>query len=256
MINQTLAQRYFPNGDAIGRSVKLPGFEDRPPSVLSPPGIADSWLPIVGIVGDARNDGLANPVTPAVFVPFTLNMMMGTQILVRSEVPPLTLLHAVRKNLTAVNPDQQSYGNVEDLDEWISDGQDWQQQRLAAWIFGVFGSLALALAAVGLYSVVSYTVAQRTNEFGIRMALGAQRGHVLRIVFSTTLLSVAGGIAAGLSLTLALNTILQKLASGNSRDPFVLLFGALLLTLVSGIACLIPAWRAAKVDPMTALRCE
>ena len=178
------------------------------------------------------------------------------QILVRSEVPPLTLLHAVRKTLTAVNPDQQSYGNVEDLYEWFSDGQDWQQQRLAAWIFGVFGSLALALAAVGLYSVVSYTVAQRTNEFGIRMALGARRGHVLRIVFSTTLLSVAVGIAVGLSLTLALNTILQKLASGNSRDPFVLLFGALLLTLVSGIACLIPAWRAAKVDPMTALRCE
>ena len=86
-----------------------------------------------------------------------------------------------------------------------------------------FWELALALAAVGLYSVVSYTVAQRTNEFGIRMALGAQRGHVLRIVFSTTLLSVAGGIAVGLSLTLALNTILQKLASGNSRDPFVLL---------------------------------
>jgi predicted permease len=256
VINQTLAQRYFPNGDAIGRSLKLPGFEDRPPSVLSPPGIADSWLPIVGIVGDAKNDGLSNPVTPAVFVPFTLNMMMGTQILVRSEVPPLTLLHAVRRNLTAVNPDQQSYGNVEELDEWISDGQDWQQQRLAAWIFGVFGSLALALAAVGLYSVVSYTVAQRTNEFGIRMALGAQRGHVLWIVFSTTLLSVAGGIALGLSLTLALNTILQKFASGNSRDPFVLLFGALLLTLVSGIACAIPAWRAAKVDPMTALRCE
>ena len=256
VINQTLAQRYFPNGDAIGRSLKLPGFEDRPPSVLSPPGIADSWLPIVGIVGDAKNDGLSNPVTSAVFVPFTLNMMMGTQILVRSEVPPLTLLHAVRRNLTAVNPDQQSYGNVEELDEWISDGQDWQQQRLAAWIFGVFGSLALALAAVGLYSVVSYTVAQRTNEFGIRMALGAQRGHVLWIVFSTTLLSVAGGIALGLSLTLALNTILQKFASGNSRDPFVLLFGALLLTLVSGIACAIPAWRAAKVDPMTALRCE
>ena len=78
VINRTLAQRYFPNGDAIGHSVKLPGFEDRPPSVLSAPGIADSWLPIVGIVGDARNDGLANPVTPAVFVPFTLNMMMGT----------------------------------------------------------------------------------------------------------------------------------------------------------------------------------
>ncbi len=256
VINQTLARRYFPNGDAIGHSVKLPGLEDRPPSVLSAPGIADAWLPIVGIVGDARNDGLANPVTPAVFVPFTLNMMMGTQILVRSEVPPLTLLRAVRASLTAVNPDQQTYGNVEDLDEWISDGPEWQQQRLAAWIFGVFGGLALALAAVGLYSVVSYTVAQRTNEFGIRMALGAPRGHVLRIVFATTLASVGGGIAAGLGLTLGLNTLLEKWANGNLRDPFVLLLGALVLTLVSGIACAIPAWRAAKVDPMTALRAE
>ena len=256
VINQTLARRYFPNGDAVGHSVKLPGLEDRPPSVLSAPGIADAWLPIVGIVGDARNDGLANPVTPAVFVPFTLNMMMGTQILVRSEVPPLTLLRAVRASLTAVNPDQQTYGNVEDLDEWISDGPEWQQQRLAAWIFGVFGGLALALAAVGLYSVVSYTVAQRTNEFGIRMALGAPRGHVLQIVFATTLASVGGGIAAGLGITLGLNTLLEKWANGNLRDPFVLLLGALVLTLVSGIACAIPAWRAAKVDPMTALRAE
>jgi predicted permease len=256
VVNRTLAQRYFPNGDAIGRSIKLPNLDHRPPSILSPPEIAASWLPVVGIVDDARNDGLTNPITPAVYVPFTLNMAMGTQILVRSEVPPLTLLRGVRANLAAVNPNQQIYGNVESLDEWISDGPEWQQQRLAAWIFGIFGGLALALAAVGLYSVVSYTVAQRTNEFGIRMALGAHRGHVLRIVFATTLLNVGSGIAAGLALTLAWNTVLEKWANANSRDPFVLLLGALLLTVVSGVACAIPAWRAAQVDPMTALRSE
>jgi ABC-type antimicrobial peptide transport system permease subunit len=256
VINRTLAQRYFPNGDAIGHSVKLPGFEDRPPTVLSAPNIADSWLAIVGIVGDARNDGLANPIRPAVFVPYTLNLYMGTQILVRSQASPLTLLHAVRSQLTAVDPDQQSYSNTADLDSWISDEPEWQQQHLAAWIFGVFGVLALALAAVGLFSVVSYTVAQRTNEFGIRMALGAQPSHVLRVVFSSTSVSVVTGIAAGFAITLALNAMIEKWAKGNSRDPVVLLAGALLLSLVSAIACAIPARRASKIDPMTALRCE
>jgi predicted permease len=256
VINRTLAQRYFPNGDAVGHSVKLPGVEDRPPGILSAPNIADSWLPIVGIVEDARNDGLRNPVKPAVFVPYTLSMMEGTQILVRSEVPPLTLLHAVRAQLATVNPDQQTYNMVEDLDSWVSDQPEWQQEHMAAWIFGIFAWLALALAAVGLYSVVSYTVAQRTNEFGIRMALGAQRGHVLRMVFSSTLGSVGSGILVGLALTLAMNTILAKWAEGNSRDPIILLAGTLLLSLVSGIACAIPARHASEVDPMTALRCE
>ena len=256
VINRTLAQRYFPKGDAVGRSLKLPDLEDRPPVVLSPAKIADSWLQIVGIVGDARNDGLSNPIRPAVFVPYTLNIEMGTQILVRTEVPPLTLLRAVRMQLTAVDAEQQTYSRTEDLDSWISRGQEWQQERLAAWIFGVFGGLALALAAVGLYSVVSYTVAQRTNEFGIRMALGAQRGHVLRIVFTSTLGSVGSGIGVGLALTLGLNTVFAQWANGNSRDPAILLAGALLLSLVSGIASAIPAWYASKVDPMTALRCE
>ena len=255
-INRTLAQRYFPNGDAIGHSVKLPGFEDRPPAIVSAAKIADSWLEIVGIVGDARNDGLADPIQPAVFVPCTLSMTTATQILVRAEPPPLTLLHAVRMQLTAVDPEQQSYSITEDLDSWISDGQEWQQEHLAAWIFGVFGGLALALAAIGLYSVVSYTVAQRTNEFGIRMALGAQPGHELGIVFASTLGSVGSGIGVGLALTLGLNTVLGQWAKGNSRDPVILIAGALLLSFVSGIACAIPAWHASKVDPMTALRCE
>jgi ABC-type antimicrobial peptide transport system permease subunit len=256
VINRTLAQRYFPNGDGIGHSVKVPGFEDRPPAILSAAKIADSWLEIVGIVGDARNDGLAKPIQPAVFVPYTLSMWMGTQILVRTEAAPLTLLHAVRTQLTMVDPEQQSYSTTEDLDSWVSNGQEWQQEHLTAWIFGVFAGLALALAAVGLYSVVSYTVAQRTNEFGIRMALGAERGHVLRIVFASTLGSVGSGIVVGLALTLGLNTVLAQWARGNSRDPVILLAGALLLSLVSGIACAIPAWHASKVDPMTALRCE
>jgi predicted permease len=256
VINRTLAQRYFPNGDAIGHSVKLPNVEDRPPVVLTVPNIADAWLVIVGVVQDARNDGLVNPIKPAVYAPYTLYMRQGTQVLVRSDVPPLTLLHSVQEKLTAVNPEQQSYSVVEDLDSWIADEPEWQQEHLAAWIFGAFSLLALALAAVGLYSVVSYTVAQRTNEFGIRMALGAQRRHVLRIVFASTLGSVGSGILAGVALTLAMNTVLAKWAEANPRDPVILLAGAALLSLVAAVACAIPARHASKIDPMAALRCE
>jgi ABC-type antimicrobial peptide transport system permease subunit len=120
----------------------------------------------------------------------------------------------------------------------------------------VFGVLALSLAAVGLYSVVSYSVVQRTNEFGIRMALGAGRGHVLRIVFESTVVSVGSGIVAGLVLAVALNSVVQKWAQGNARDPLILLAGAALLVTVSGVACALPARYASRVDPMKALRYE
>jgi ABC-type antimicrobial peptide transport system permease subunit len=213
-------------------------------------------LLIVGIVDDARNDGLGDPVKPAVYIPFTLNMWQGTQILVRSEVPPLTLLHAVQKQLAAVNPDQQTYSMARDLETWITDLPEWQQERLAAWIFGILAWLALALAAVGLYSVVSYVVAQRTNEFGIRMALGAQPTQVMRIVFASTVASVGSGIAAGLALTLMMNRILESWAGGNARDPIILVGGALLLSLVAMVACAVPARHASRLDPMVALRNE
>jgi predicted permease len=256
VINRTMAQRYFPRGDAIGHSVKLPGIEDRPPAELSAPKLTDSWLLIVGIVEDSRNDGLRNPIRPAIYIPFTLHMSMGTQILIRSQPSPRTLEHSVRAQLSTVNPDQQAYGVMGDLDRWISDEPEWQQEHLVSWIFGAFAGLALAMGAVGLYSVVSYTVAQRTNEFGIRMALGAQRGNILQIVFASTLMSVGGGVLTGLALTFALNRIVAQWAQGNSNDPAILVEGTLLLVIVSGIACAIPALRAAHVSPMTALRYE
>jgi ABC-type antimicrobial peptide transport system permease subunit len=183
-------------------------------------------------------------------------MWQGTQILVRSEAPPLTLLHSVQQKLTAVNPEQQTYSRVENLETWISLQPEWQQEYLAAWIFGILAWLALALAAVGLYSVVSYTVAQRTNEFGIRMALGAKPSNVMRIVFESTLGSVSMGILVGLALTLVMSTLFAKWVQGSSRDPVILLTGTILLSLVAAIACAIPARHACEVDPMTALRNE
>jgi predicted permease len=254
VINRTLAQRYFPNGDAIGHSVKMPGLEGNPATVLSPPHIGTSWLQIVGIVDDARNDGLRTVARPAVFVPYTFSMGESTEILVRSEVPPPTLLHTVREQLREINPDQPTFAG--DLETRLTYEPEWQQEHIAAWIFGAFAWLALALAAIGLHSVASYTVAQRTNEFGIRLALGAQRGDLLRIVFRSALGSMGAGIFAGVALSLALSQIIAKWAQGNARDPVILLAGTIILGLVSALACAIPARRASKVDPIVALRCE
>jgi predicted permease len=256
VINETLARLYFPNGDPVGHSLKLPDIDNPPADLTSAPGIAGSWLQIVGVVGDSRDAGLRNPVKPAIFVPWTLRMPPSTQILVRSEVPPLGLLNAIRRALATVNPDQQAARVVSDLDKWISDQPEWQQEHLVAWLFSAFAVLALSLSAVGLYSVVSYTVTQRTNEFGIRVALGAQRRHVLQIVFASTVVSVGSGVLVGVVLTLALNPLLAQWVGGNLRDPMLLPAGVLLLCLVAAIACLLPALRAAHVDPMTAVRCE
>jgi predicted permease len=255
VINQTMARLYFPDGDAIGHSLRVPDMKDEPPYVVNAQG-SDSWLQIVGVIADKRDDGLKNPILPEVFVPYTLSMRVWTQILVRSDIPPLSLLHAVGAQVNSVDADQQINGQVQDLDHWITGQQEYEQGQLVAWLFGAFAVLALALAAVGLYSVVSYSVAQRTNEFGIRVALGARRAHVLRIVFASTAVSVGSGVVAGIGLTLVLNRLLARWAEGGSRDPLVLLAVTFLLCLVAAIACSGPARRALNVDPMTALRYE
>jgi predicted lysophospholipase L1 biosynthesis ABC-type transport system permease subunit len=233
--------------------LKVPQMKDEPPYTLAAPG-SDGWLEIVGVVADKRDDGLMKPILPEAFVPYTLSMHMWTQILVRSEVPPLSLLHAVGAQVNSIDPDQQVSGHVQDLEHWITSQQEWEQQHLVAWLFGAFAVLALSLAAVGLYSVVSYTVAQRTNEFGIRMALGAQREHVLKIVFVSTLVSVGSGIAAGLVLIIALSRVLAHWSEQSSRDPLILIAATVVLCVVAAIACAVPARRASLVDPATALR--
>ncbi len=253
VINQTMARRYFPGGDAIGHSLKAPELQDMPPYNLTAQDGA-GWMQIVGIVPDKLDDGLRKPIKPEVFLPYTISMGMYTQILVRSEASPLTLLHAVSAQVNSVDADQQIYGQVKDLEHWITSQQEIQQEHLVAWLFGLFAALGLVLAAVGLYSVVSYTVAQRTSEFGIRMALGAPRVHVLRIVFESTVLSVGCGMAAGLVLTLSLQRLLAHWAEGSSHDPLVVVAAALLLSLVAAVACAVPARRASRVDPVTALR--
>jgi hypothetical protein len=259
VINQTLAHKYFPGVNPIGQSLKFPEVTARPPYLLTAPGADQGPYLIVGVIADKLDDGLAKPIKPEGFVPYTAVMSMYTQLLVRTNVPPLTLVHAIGAKVNSVDHDQQTNNNPRDLEHWISEEPEWARGRLVAWLFGGFAALALVLAAVGLYSVVSYTVVQRTNEFGIRMALGAPRGHLLRIVFRSTVLSVGSGLVAGLVLSLALSRVMAHWAEesqASSRDPLLLLASSLALVLVAGLACAMPARRAAKTDPMTAIRYE
>jgi len=255
LINQTMASQYWPNGDAIGHQIRMPDLKAEPPITVAIQGI-DQWLEIVGVVADALDDGLGEPVKPGIYVPYTLFMAPWTQILVRTQVPPLSILHGVRAQIHSVDADQQASGHVRSLEDWIKEQREWAQQHLIAMLFGAFAFLALALAAVGLYSVVSYSVAQRTNEFGIRMALGATSGDVLRIVFASITLSVGSGLATGVLLSLALNRLVSQWARGGSIHMSVLFGVTLLMVSVAAVACIVPARRASSVDPMKALRYE
>lgn len=211
----------------------------------------DHW-----VIADKRDDGLRDPILPEMFVPHTLSLGVWTQILVRSQTSPLGLLHAIGKQVNSVDAEQQISGHVQDLEHWIQSQPEWEQEHLTTWLFSAFAILALALAATGLYSVVSFSVAQRTNEFGIRMALGARPKDVLRVVFASALVSVGSGLIAGVILTLGLSNVLAKWAAGSSRDILILLGTTMLLTFVAALACAIPARRASTVDPMQALRYE
>ena len=217
VINQTMARQYWPKGDAIGHKLRIPGLKNEPPYQPAASG-SDGWLEIVGVVADARNDGLRNPIKPAVFVPYTLQMRMFTQILVRTRVPPLSMLRDVRTQLVQIDRDQQVM-RVRDLEGWITGLSEYSQQRVVATLFGVFSVLALLLAGAGLYSVVSYGVATRTNEFGIRMALGAKARDVVRIVLTATAVNVGAGLAVGLVLSLIFDKVAAKWVTESSRDP-------------------------------------
>ena len=139
---------------------------------------------------------------------------------------------------------------------WWLETYGWGVERFIAALFSLFAFLALALAASGLYSVVSYAVTQRTQEVGIRMALGARRASIVRLVLASTTIMLAIGIAAGLILSVSLNGVITAWSKGSSGDPATLLAAATLLVLVAVAACVVPAWRAATIDPMLALRHE
>jgi putative ABC transport system permease protein len=257
IVNETFARRYFPNEDVIGRSVKFPRFAAPPPSAYAANG-SDGWLEIVGVVKDAVNDGLDKPIAPAVYVPYTLIVWNGTQIVVRTQGNPLAMLPSIRKQIASLNASQGMWWQVHDLEEIIRREPEYARTQLFSILLGAFAGLALLLAAMGLYSVVSYSVAQRTGELGVRIALGAGRGHILATVFRSIILSVGGGILFGVALTLALSRLLAQWTSGttDARDPLLLAVSALVLVLAALLASGIPAHRAANLDPMSAIRAE
>jgi predicted permease len=258
VINETLARRYFPNGNAIGRQIRTPTLTLQIGDPGQLVGVPDTngWLEIVGVVADSLNDGLDKPVQPALYMPYPRFMWTGTQFLVRTQGLPLASLHDVQRAILSVNPDQQTDLNVRDLEEWIKQQPELKQQRLFSILFSLFSGLALALALAGLYSVVSYSVAQRTNEFGIRMALGAQRTHVLWLVCHNVGVTVSSGLLAGFLIFLTFHKLLAHWTQNSYSTPLILAAVAALFILCAASACILPALRAASTDPMQAVRYE
>ncbi len=256
VVNQAFVRRYLPHTDVVGHSVRIPVFKTMPAGGnLLAPG-ADGWLQITGVVGDSLNDGIDKPAAPALYLPWTLYLVPWTQILVRTEGDPLALLHTIRRRIAAVDPDQETIGDVRDLEQWIEHEPEVARARLVSMLFGAFSAMALFLAAVGLYSVVSYTVLQRTGELGIRVALGARRRDVLGLVALAAATSVGLGITAGLVLSFSLHRVVARWVENGSSDPVMVLMVSVVLIAVAALACLVPARRALAIDPMAALRCE
>jgi predicted permease len=255
LVNQAFVRHYLSGADAVGHSLRVPRFATLPPMLLAANGIT-GWLEIIGVVGDSLNDGLNKPVAPAVYAPYTFVMPPFTQVLVRTQGEPLTLLHSIRQQIASLDPDQQIFNDVHDLQGRIEREPEFQRGRLISILFGAFAFLGLTLAAVGLYSVVSYTVLQRTSELGVRVALGAGRRDVLGLVALSAGTSVGIGIAVGLALSLSLNRLIARWIESGTRDPFMIVAVSLVLTSVAALACLIPARRATAIEPMTALRYE
>jgi predicted permease len=260
VVNRAFATRYLSLSNALGRQLRIPGLTPHNHyQAVSAQSMA--WRQIIGVVGDARNDGVDQPVVPAIYVPYTALIPAYAQFLVRTEGDPLACLHSIRAAIASVASDQQisnsgsAFNGTFTLSEAIERDAQYSRQRLFSILFGVFSAMALALALVGIFSVVAYSVAQRTTEFGVRLALGAPRMHVLWVAARIALVSATVGIVIGLAVDSFLGAVLahwmqSAFATGN------LFAAAALLALSALLACLLPARRAIAVPPAEALRCE
>jgi predicted permease len=244
VINQTMAHRHWPGSDPIGRRFRL----------RNPDG---DWFTVIGVAPDLELFGIdpsSSAPNPSAFVPYAYQQMLSTGLTIRVTGEPASITSAAREAIRASDPNIPTY--------WVSSMEDLRrvsfwQYGLYGWVFATIGIVGLLLAAVGVYGVLSYSVSQRTQEIGVRVALGASRRDVLKLVVGQGLVLAAIGIAIGLALA-AFGTPLARslLYNVSPFDPFTFIAVSLFLMSVAFLASFVPATRATRVDPLVALRGE
>jgi putative ABC transport system permease protein len=246
--NQSFVRRYFPDSEPVGRMVRIP-------RLASPPlNIANDAFQIVGVVKDAVNRGLTREISPELYIPYTITGD-AEFLAVLTNTDPAALAKSVTQQVYALDADQP----VTDVRTVSSLLNDWEYSgpRFSVVLLGIFAALGLALAVVGVYGVVSNAVAQRTHEIGVRKALGADSGDVLRLIFRFAARFILPGVVIGVAASLGLARVLGNQLWGVSpHDPVALVSVVVLLLAVGFLACWVPARRAMRVDPVVALRYE
>jgi putative ABC transport system permease protein len=243
IVNQAFAQKFFPNEDPIGKRIR-PGIatdEEKP-----------AMREIVGIVADVKNRNLSSEFRPGYFLPTAQIPFNEMTVVVKATGDPHTLISAVQREVTAMDKELPVF-NVKTMDEYLA--ASVATPRFNTTLLAIFAAVALVLTIVGLYGVMSYSVAQRTNEIGIRMALGAQTRDVLRMIVAQGFKMALIGLAIGLVGAFALMRVIASLLFGvTTRNPLTFIAVAALLAFVALLACYLPARRATRIDPLVALR--